>query len=64
MSKNVDIKRSGSIVTITVDLAVKGEMSKSGKSIVLASTEGNIKLPSDAEDKGQEIFIGLNIYKK
>jgi hypothetical protein len=62
--KNVDIKRSGSILNITVDLAVKGEMSKSGKSIVLASTEGNIKLPSDAEDKGQEIFIGLNIYKK
>jgi hypothetical protein len=62
--KNIDLKRVGNKLTITVDLSAKGEQSKSGKSIVIASTKGNVKLPADAADKGQEIYVGLNIYKK
>jgi hypothetical protein len=60
---NVEMKRTGNILTITVDLGVKGEQSKSGKSIVLASTQGNISVPAEPSDLGAAIKIGLNIYK-
>jgi hypothetical protein len=62
---NVEMVRNGNILTIVVDLSVKGEMSKSGKSIVLASTLGNKKIEADDKlDNGQAIFIGLNVYKQ
>jgi len=57
------MSRVGDILTITVDLGVKGDMSKSGKSIVLASTEGNQKITPEPTDKGSTIFAGINIYK-
>jgi hypothetical protein len=61
---NVKMTRTGSTLTITVDLSVKGNPSKSGKSILLASTEGNATVPSAPEDNGAAIKIGLNIYKQ
>jgi hypothetical protein len=63
--RNVSITRSGNIVTITVDLSVKGEISKSGKSIVIGSTEGNKKIEPTPEEtaSGTNIFLGLNLYK-
>lgn len=60
---NVKMTRTGTTLTIVVDLSVKGETSKSGKSIVLASTQGNVSVPSAPEDNGAAIKIGLNIYK-
>jgi len=57
--RNVDMKVEGSKLVITVDLSVAGEMSSSGKSLVLGSTEGNVSVP----DK-PEIKIGLNVYTK
>ena len=57
--KNCDMKLTGNILTITVDIAKDFGKSASGKSIIIASTEGNISVP-DKED----IKIGLNIYKK
>lgn len=57
--KNVDLKIDGDILTIKVDLNKDFGESKSGKSITIASTEGNQSLP----DK-EEIKIGLNIYRK
>lgn len=57
--RNVEMKVTGNILTITVDLSVPGEMSSSGKSLVLGSTEGNVSVP----DK-PEIKIGLNVYTK
>lgn len=56
--KNVSFKQNGQQLVITVDLSKDFGESKSGKSIVIASTEGNIGLPSNPEIK-----LGLNLYK-
>jgi hypothetical protein len=57
--KNVDMKVEGNTLTITVDISKDYGESKSGKSITIASTEGNISIPGH-----EEIKIGLNIYRK
>jgi len=54
---NVKTEKKGDILTITVDLSKNSGPSKSGKSIVIASTLGNTLI--DAEKK---IYLGLNIY--
>lgn len=59
MARNVDMKVVDNKLIITVDLTVKGEVSSSGKSLVIGSTEGNISVPDRPEVK-----IGLNIYTK
>lgn len=50
---------NGSILTITIDLSKDFGKSSSGKSIIIASTEGNVSVPEK-----EDIKIGLNIYKK
>ncbi|MDK2889795.1 MAG: hypothetical protein PWR21_427 [Methanoculleus sp.] len=57
--KNVDMTVEGSVLTIRVDLEKEFGASKSGKSITIASTEGNVAVPGH-----EEIRIGLNIYRK
>lgn len=57
--RNVEMKVEGSKLIITVDLSVKGEVSSSGKSMVIGSTEGNVSVPEKAEVK-----VGLNVYTK
>ena len=57
--KNVDMKLNGDKLVITVDISKDFGQSKSGKSITIASTEGNISLPEH-----EDIKIGLNIYRK
>lgn len=57
--KNVDMKLNGSVLTITVDLSKTYGPSSTGKSIIIASTEGNTEVPGMAEVK-----VGVNIYKK
>ncbi|HTA75900.1 MAG TPA: hypothetical protein VK791_01945 [bacterium] len=56
--KNVEIKVEGNILTIKVDLSKEYGPSASGKTIIVASTEGNITVP-EREEK-----VGLNVYKK
>jgi hypothetical protein len=56
--KNVEMKIEGNILTIKVDLTKEFGPSASGKTIIVASTEGNQSLP-DRDEK-----IGLNVYKK
>ena len=56
--KNVELSIKGEILTITIDLSKDFGPSSSGKSIIIASTEGNYSLP-DRDEK-----IGLNVYKK
>ena len=56
--KNVDLKVEGSVLTITVDLSKDFGPSSSGKTTIIATTEGNVNVP-EREEK-----IGLNIYKK
>ena len=57
--KNVDMKLEGSTLTIKVDISKDFGESKSGKSITIASTEGNVSIPEN-----EDIKIGLNIYRK
>ena len=54
---NVDIKTDKKKLTITVDLTKNHGASKSGKSTIIASTQGN-------ENIGNGIVVGLNVYKK
>ena len=56
--KNVQMTVAGNILTITVDLTKDFGPSSSGKTIIIASTEGNIAVP-EREEK-----IGLNVYRK
>ena len=55
---NVIQKTTGNILTLTIDLSGQGHTSRSGKSRVIASTEGDVSV----EGK-EEIKLGLNIYK-
>ena len=48
----------GTILTMKIDISKDFGPSKSGKSITIASTEGNVSLP-DTED----VKIGVNVYK-
>lgn len=57
--KNVEMKTEGNVLTIKVDLTKDFGPSSSGKTIIIASTEGNIAI-----DGHEEIKIGLNVYKK
>ena len=56
--KNVDLKIEGNTLTITVDLTKEFGPSSSGKTIIIASTEGNVSIPERDEK------VGLNVYRK
>ncbi|HEY4036173.1 MAG TPA: hypothetical protein VGL94_19615 [Ktedonobacteraceae bacterium] len=56
--KNVEIKVDGDKLTIIVDLSQEFGLSSSGKSVTIASTEGNVVVPGY-----EEVKIGLNVYK-
>jgi hypothetical protein len=56
--KNVQMTVAGNTLTITVDLTKEFGPSSSGKTIIIASTEGNVAVP-EREEK-----IGLNVYRK
>lgn len=57
--KNVEMSIEGNILTIKVDLSKDFGPSASGKTIIIASSEGNQSIP------GKELIkIGLNVYKK
>lgn len=58
--KNIKMTTKGSKLTIEVDLSKEQGKSASGKSIVIATSEGNQSLAKPYQD----IKIGLNIYKK
>jgi hypothetical protein len=57
--KNVEMAVEGNILTIKVDLTKEFGPSSSGKTIIIATTEGNVSIPGHEEGK-----IGLNVYKK
>ncbi len=57
--KNVEMKIEGSILTIKVDLTKDFGPSSSGKTIIIASTEGNVAI--DGYEKAK---VGLNVYRK
>lgn len=58
---NVSTKVVGTKLQIEVDLTKEKGLSTSGKTILVASTEGNSKI---LEWKQDEMQFGLNVYKK
>ena len=52
------MKIEGNILTIKVDLSKEFGPSSSGKTTIVASTEGNVSI-QDRDEK-----VGLNVYKK
>jgi hypothetical protein len=57
--KNVEMTVQGNILTIKVDLSREYGPSSSGKTIIIALTEGNVSVPGR-----EEVKVGLNVYKK
>ena len=57
--KNVEMSVDGNILTIKVDLTKEFGPSSSGKTIIIATTEGNVAIPDREEAK-----VGLNVYRK
>ena len=57
--KNVEMEVKDNILTIKIDLTKEFGPSSSGKTIIIATTEGNVSIP-DHDDKK----VGLNVYRK
>ena len=57
--KNCEMKLDGNILNITVDISKEFGVSSSKKSIIIASTEGNVSVPGK-----DDIKVGLNVYRK
>ena len=57
LMKNIEMTVEGETLVIKVDLSKDFGPSKSGKTIIIASTEGNVSVPD------REVKIGLNIYR-
>jgi hypothetical protein len=55
--KNIQMTIEGDTLVIKVDLKKDYGQSKSGKTIIVASTEGNVSVP------GRQEKIGLNVYR-
>lgn len=51
--------REGDILTVKIDLSKNFGPSASGKTLTVASTEGNVLVPDE-----QSMNIGINVYKK
>ncbi len=58
--KDPKITLRGNVMVIEIDLTAKGEISASGKSMVISSTHGN---KSYLTEFG-EVTLGLNAYTK
>ncbi len=56
--KNVEMTVEGNLLVIKIDLTKEYGASSSGKSVIVATTEGNYTIP------GREEKIGLNVYRK
>jgi polysaccharide deacetylase 2 family uncharacterized protein YibQ len=59
---NVTAEVKGNQIVITMPFDPKGTPSKTGKTMVVASTNGNQKVKAKGYDK--EISIGCNVYFK
>lgn len=57
MGPNVTASVEEGVLYLAIDLAVRGSVSASGKSLMIATTSGNVDIPGLAGGK-----IGLNAY--
>lgn len=55
--QNVQMTRKGNVLTVTIDLSAKPTPSKTGKTNIIASTQGNTDVPGT---KG--VKLGVNLY--
>jgi D-alanyl-D-alanine carboxypeptidase len=56
--ENVKLEKKENVLTVTIDLSKTGTPSASGKTMVIASTKGNVRI-----EAGKDIFIGVNVYR-
>ena len=56
---HVEMTVGGDVLTLKADLSKEYGPSSSGKTILIASTEGNVSVPDR-----EEVKVGLNVYKK
>ena len=56
--KNIEMNVEGKTLTLKIDLSKEQGKSKSGKSTVVATTEGNLSVPGHPEIK-----LGVNCYR-
>ena len=61
--RNVTTTVKGNILTITCDISQPGEQSASGKSKVIATTQGNVPVPNTGGKSGVNLKLGLNLYR-
>lgn len=57
-TQNIHMEVQGETLVITVDLSKAFGLSSSGKSVIIASTGGNIAVPGR-----EDVKIGLNVYR-
>jgi hypothetical protein len=57
--KNVEMTVEGNTLVIKVDLTKEFGPSSSGKTIIVASTMGNVSVPGHENTR-----VGLNVYKR
>mgnify|MGYP001073356526 CR=1 FL=1 len=58
----VEIKKSGNVEVLVIEMPISPRTSASGKSLVIASTNGN--QPTTVQYNGQTVILGLNAYIK
>lgn len=59
VGQNVEMELDGDILVIRVNVTKRYGESKSGKTTIIATTQGNKKVPGL-----DEVYIGLNVYEK
>jgi hypothetical protein len=55
--RNIKMEVKGTILTLTIDLSQTFGRSKSGKTTIIASTDGNVNV------QGSDAKLGVNVYK-
>ena len=60
MAKSITMSVKGKVLTVTVDLSKNYGPSTTGKTEILATTEGNVSCPGLEDVNGR---IGINVYK-
>ena len=58
MQQNVVFEVQGDQLVITIDLSQELGVSSSGKSIIIATTGGNVAVPG-----WEDVKVGLNVYR-
>ena len=58
MADNVALEVNGDVLAIHVNLRAAGRASASGKTLVIASTRGNLDVPGH-----EGVKLGLNVFK-